>query len=107
VPAFNEYKVSDIKPAIEVAIKEKLEETDAIANNPQAPNFENTIAALERSGKTLSRVMAVFGIYSSNMNSAEFEPIETEMTPQIYAVSNKVYQNKKLFQRIEKNISFT
>jgi peptidyl-dipeptidase Dcp len=102
VPAFDEYKISEIKPAIEAAIKEKLEETDAIANNPQAANFENTIASLERSGKALSRVMAVFGIYSSNMNNAEFEPIETEMTPEIYAVSNKVFQNKKLFQRIEK-----
>ncbi len=102
VPAFNEYKISNIKPAIEIAIKEKLDEIDAIANNAQTPNFENTILELERSGKTLSRVMAVFGIYSSNMNSAEFEPIETEMTPLIYAVSNKVFQNKKLFQRIEK-----
>lgn len=102
VPAFNEYKIPDIKPAIEAAIKEKLEETDAIANNKQVPTFENTIVSLERSGKTLSRVMAVFGIYSSNLNSSEFEPIETEMTPQIYAVSNKVFQNKKLFERIEK-----
>ncbi len=101
VPAFPDYKIADIKPALEMAIKEKLDETDAIANNKQAPTFENTIAALELSGQTISRVMAVFGIYSSNMNTPEFEPVETEMMPKIYDVSNKIYQNSKLFQRIE------
>ena len=102
VPAFNTYSVADIKPALEAAIQEKLNETEAIANNPQAATFKNTIAALELSGQTLSRVMTVFGIYSSNLNSPEFSQVETEMTPKIYAVSNKVYQNKKLFNRIEK-----
>ncbi|WP_223255417.1 hypothetical protein [Flavobacterium sp. LM4] len=48
VPAFNEYKVSDFKPAIEFAIQEKLNEIDAIATHPKAPTFDNTIAALER-----------------------------------------------------------
>ncbi|MFZ0596414.1 MAG: M3 family peptidase, partial [Flavobacterium sp.] len=46
VPAFNEYKVSDFKPAIQFAIQEKLSEIDAITNNPKAPTFDNTIAAL-------------------------------------------------------------
>ena len=56
VPAFNEYKVADFKPAIEFAIQEKLNEVDAIANNTKPATFENTIVALERSGETIDRI---------------------------------------------------
>jgi peptidyl-dipeptidase Dcp len=102
VPAFTDYKLKDLKPAIESAIKQKLGEIDAVANNKQHATFENTIVALEKAGKKLNQVYAVFGIYSSNMNSAEFEPIETEMTPKFSELSNKYYQNAKLFERISK-----
>lgn len=102
VPAFNEYKVSDIKAAVETSIQEKLQETDVIANNPKAPTFTNTVAALELTGKAFARIYAVYGIFSSNMNSPEFAPIETEMSPKISALNDKIFQNKKLFSRIEK-----
>ncbi len=101
VPAFDQYEIKDFKPAFEVAIQERLNEIDAIANNTNAPTFENTIVALERSGKTYSRIVSVFGIYSSNMNSPEFVPIENEMGPKMADLSSKMYQNKKLFVRIE------
>ena len=100
VPAFTDYKLQDLKPAIEFAIKEKLNEISKIANNPKPATFTNTIVALEKTGKRFSQVYAVFGIYSSNMNSPEFEPIETEMTPKMYELGNKIYQNAKLFARI-------
>lgn len=102
VPAFTDYKLSDLKPALEFAIQEKLNEIKKIANNPKPATFSNTIVALEKAGKRFSQVYAVFGIYSSNMNSPEFEPIETEMTPKVYDLSNKIYQNSKLFARISK-----
>lgn len=102
VPAFNEYKISDFKPAFEIAIQQKLNKIDAIANNPKLPTFDNTIAAMERSGKTYSRILSIFEIYGSNMNSPEFEPIETEISPKLAVLSSKMYQNKKLFLRIEK-----
>ncbi len=102
VPAFTEYKLKDFKPAIETAIREKLKEIDKIANNPKPPTFTNTIVAMEKTGKNLSQISTVFGIYGSNMNSPEFEPIETEMTPKFSELSNKIYQNSKLFARISK-----
>lgn len=101
VPAFNEYKISDFKPAMEFAMQEKLNEINAIANNPKPATFKNTIEALEKTGKKLSRVSAVYGIYSSNMNSPEFEPIENEMEPKLASISDKLYQNTKLFKRIQ------
>ncbi|WP_293871198.1 M3 family metallopeptidase [Flavobacterium sp.] len=102
VPAFADYKLKDLKPAIEIAIQEKLDEINKIANNPKPATFVNTIVALEKIGKTFNRVFAVFGIYSSNMNSPEFEPIESEMTPKFSELNNKYYQNAKLFARISK-----
>jgi peptidyl-dipeptidase Dcp len=100
VPAFADYKLKDLKPAIQTAIQEKLNEIEIIANNPKPATFENTIVAMEKSGKKLSQIKAVFDIYSSNMNSPEFEPIEAEMTPKFSEVNNKVFQNAKLFNRI-------
>ncbi|WP_246014011.1 hypothetical protein [Flavobacterium dankookense] len=100
VPAFNEYKINDLKPAIEVAIQEKLNEINAIATNPKPATFENTIVAMEKAGKKLTQTYAAFGIFSSNMSSPEFEPIEAEITPKFSELNNKIYQNAKLFQRI-------
>lgn len=102
IPAFADYKLTDLKPAIEFAIQEKLQEIDQVANNPEPPTFDNTIVALEKAGKKMSQVYAIFGIYSANMNSPEFEPIETEMTPKFSELNNKYYQNTKLFNRISK-----
>ena len=101
VPAFNEYKVSDFKEAIEFAIQEKLDQIDAIANNSEEISFENTIVALELCGKTLNRVQTVFGIYRSNLSSPEFNDIDTEMSPKLAVINNKMYQNAKLFSRIK------
>ncbi len=100
VPAFNDYKLNELKPAIEFAIQEKLKQVDKIANNPKPATFDNTIVAMEKAGKRLNEVYVIFGIYSSNLNSPEFEPIESEMTPKFSEVFNKVYQNGKLFKRI-------
>nr|WP_199001810.1 M3 family metallopeptidase [Flavobacterium sp. ASV13] len=101
VPAFNEYKVSDFKPALEFAIQEKLNEVDVIANNPKPATFENTIVAMERSGQTIERIMTVYGIYRSNLSSPEFSAIDRELSPKFSEFSDKINQNKKLFTRIE------
>ena len=97
VPAFNLYKIADLKPALEFAMQEKLDEVNAIANNTKPATFLNTIAALEKTGKKLNNVYAVYGIYSSNMNSPEFEPIEAEMEPKLAEISDKINQNPHLF----------
>ena len=101
VPAFDKIKVADFKPALEVAMAENLVEIAAIANNPQAPNFENTIAALERSGQTLTRVSTAYDVWSSTLNDAAFSAVETEMAPKLAAFSDQITQNTALFKRIE------
>ena len=101
VPDFTEYKISDFKPAIEFAIQEKLEELDAIADNAEKPTFENIIKALELSGEKLDRIHAVYGIYRSNLSTPEFNVVDTEMSPKLAEINDKLYQNEKLFLRIE------
>jgi peptidyl-dipeptidase Dcp len=60
-PPFDKIKDEDFQPAIEAGIAQQQHEIEAIANNPQAPTFDNTIVAMEKSGQLLDRVMAAFG----------------------------------------------
>ncbi|HEV7242681.1 MAG TPA: M3 family metallopeptidase [Thermoanaerobaculia bacterium] len=101
VPPFDQVRVEDFKPALEAAMAENLAEIDRIASNPEPPTFDNTIAAMERSGRTLDRVGTIYGIWSSSMNSPDFQPIEREMAPKLAAFSDQVTQNEALFRRIE------
>lgn len=101
VPPFDKVKVSDFKPAFEAAMAENLKEIDAIANNADAPTFENTIAALEHAGGTFNRLNIIYGIWSSTMNTGDFPAVQEELDPKIAAFADQITQNSKLFQRIE------
>ncbi|HEX6057377.1 MAG TPA: M3 family metallopeptidase, partial [Gemmatimonadaceae bacterium] len=101
VPPFDEVEVADFQPALEAAMRESLAEIDRIAGDPAPPTFDNTIAALERSGGTLDRVTAVYGVWSSTMKGPEFQAVERAMAPRLAEFSDKVFQNAALFRRIE------
>lgn len=101
LPAFDKVKIPDFKPAIEAAMEENLSEIEKITANTESPNFENTIAAMERSGQTLLRVQSIYGIWSSNMSDSLFQTVEKEMEPKLAAFSDKIMQNPALFKRIE------
>ena len=101
VPAFDKMDVNDIEKAIEVGMELNLTEIDSIVNSKEAPTFENTIAAMERSGAELDRVFTYYGIMSSNISSPEFREIQAKLAPKLSAFSSKIYQNKALFDRIK------
>ncbi len=101
VPAFDKVKVADFKPALEAAMAENLAEINAIANNPKPATFDNTIVALERSGGTLDRVQAEYGVWKTTLNDKTFGAVETEMAPKMAAFSDQISQNTALFKRIE------
>lgn len=100
VPPFDKVRLEDFKPAIEALMVEQLAEIQTIAENPDKPTFDNTIAALERSGQKLNRVMTIFGVWSSNLSSPEFQKIEQEMVPKLAALNDKIIQNPALFARV-------
>ena len=101
VPAFDKVKVSDFAAAAEEAMAKNLAEIDAITANPEAPTFENTIAALEDSGRMLTDYYTYYGIWGSNMSSPEFQQVETVLDTKLTAFGDKITQNEKLFARIE------
>ncbi|MBK9413746.1 MAG: M3 family metallopeptidase [Bacteroidetes bacterium] len=101
IPPLDKVKVADFKPALEMAMNEKLAEIEKIANNPEPASFENTIAALERSGQMYDRVITMFGIWSTSMNDEDFQKVDTEMAPKLSEFDDKIVQNEKLFKRIE------
>ncbi len=101
VPPFDKVKVAEIKPAVEEAMAVQLKEWDAIAANPAPANFENTLLALEKSGRELERAMAIYQVWASGKKTSEFKEIEREMAPKLSAFFDKFIQNGKLFKRIE------
>ncbi|MGC8988863.1 MAG: M3 family metallopeptidase [Verrucomicrobiia bacterium] len=101
VPPFDQVRVDQFKPAFDVAIEAYRAEIRAIAENPASPTFDNTIAELERSGRMLDRVKAVYDVWSSTMSTAEFRQVEQAMEPKLAALRDEVFQNEKLFRRIE------
>ena len=101
VPYFDKMDEKYIEQAMEVGMQAHLDEIDAIVTNPAAPSFENTVEALEASGKILDRVYPYYGIFSSNNATAAFQKIQQELAPKLSAYSSKIYQNEGLFQRIK------
>jgi peptidyl-dipeptidase Dcp len=101
VPPFDRVEISLFKPALEAAMAEQLAEIESITKNPAAPDFQNTIATLERSGRTLSRVSTIYGVWSSNMSNPDFQTVQREMAPRLAAFQDQISQNEALFKRIE------
>ena len=101
VPAFDRVEVAAFKPALEEGMAEQLAEIESIAKDPAAPTFENTIAALERAGRKLNRVTAVYAVWASTMASPDFQGVQREMAPKLAAFNDKITQNEALFKRIE------
>ena len=99
-PPFDKVKVVDFKPAIEAGMAEQLAEVDKIAKDPAPPTFENTIAAMERTGRGLDRATSVYGVWSSTMSGPEFQAVEREMAPKLAAFFDQITQNEALFKRI-------
>ena len=101
VPPFDRVQVAQFKPALEAGMAENLVEVDRIAKDPAAPTFDNTIAALERAGRTFDRVQTIYGVFGSTMNGPEFQVVQREMAPRLAAFGDQITQNEALFKRIE------
>jgi peptidyl-dipeptidase Dcp len=101
VPPFDRVQIPLFKPALEAAMAEQLSEVQRIASDPAPPDFENTIAALERSGRTLNRVGTLYGVWAATMSSPEYQAVQREMAPRLAAFNDQINQNEALFKRIE------
>ena len=101
VPPFDKIKIEHYMPAFIEGIRQDSLEIEAIANNPEAPTFANTIEALENSGAVLDRVAGVFfNIYSADTND-DLDEIAEKVSPLMTEHSDNVLLNTKLFARVK------
>jgi len=99
-PPFDKIKDQDYRPAIEAGMAEQLQETDKIAANPAAPTFENTLVAMERSGRLLTRALAAFNAVTQANVNPTLQAAKTALAPKLAAHSDAIRLNKKLFERL-------
>ncbi|MCB9013928.1 MAG: M3 family metallopeptidase [Bacteroidales bacterium] len=101
VPPFAEIKLEDFAPAIREGIKVQEAEIEDIINNKEAPDFANTIVALEESGSLLNKVESVFDNLNSSLTSEDMQKIAEELSPALSAHSDAIRMNEKLFKRVQ------
>ena len=100
-PEFDKIKNEHYLPAFEAGIAEAKAEIDAIVANPEEPTFENTIEAMEFSGRTLNKVAGIFfNLQESNTNE-EMQAIAEKVSPMLTEYSMYVSLNDALFQRVK------
>ena len=101
VPPWDQVKPELFDEAIQFGIDEMKREYAAIANNPEAPTWENTIDAGEKAGQRLGNVLTLFGVMTSNMSTPEYEALDKAWSPKLSAAFDEIRLNPKLFQRLE------
>src|SRR5262245_16152367 len=100
MPPFDRIRSQHFLPAFAAALADNLKEVAALANERSTPSFQNTIEALERSGRQLDRVSSVFFNLSGTDTSPELQEIERRIAPRLAKHSMRIYQNAKLFKRV-------
>ena len=100
-PPFDKIKNAHYAPAFGKGMAEQLVEIEAIADQSDAPTFENTIVAMEKSGQLLDRVATVFYSLASAHTNDSLELVRSEMAPKLSAHSDQILLNSKLFERIK------
>ena len=100
VPPFDKIKNGHYKPAIEKGIADHAAEIDSIVANPDAPSFENVIAALDRSGELLKKAYAAFAQVKAADSNDELQAADLAIAPAVSAHYDDIYLNDKLFDKI-------
>ena len=100
-PDFNKIEVTDYMPAFDAAIAEKRENIKAIVERQDSATFENTIVALEESGRSLDRVCRVFFALTEADKTEEIGEIEKKVMPFLTELDNQNSFNSQLFERIK------
>jgi peptidyl-dipeptidase Dcp len=101
VPPWDAVRPELFPAAFEQALAEERLEIAAIANDPAPPTFANTIAAMQRSGRTRDRVTRLFSVMTSNMTTPEYQALDREWQPKLAAASDEIAFDQALFTRVE------
>lgn len=102
LPPFELIQTKHFEPAILEGIKEHQLEIEAIVDSKQAPTFENTIEAIENSGKLLNRVTTVFYNLTSADTNDSLQKLAQDLAPKLSEHSDNIKLNQKLFEKVKK-----
>ncbi|EJG2830372.1 dipeptidyl carboxypeptidase II [Salmonella enterica] len=100
-PRFDRIKDCHYRPAFDEGVRQKRVEIEAIVNHPAAPDFTNTLLALEQSGALLSRVTSVFFAMTAAHTNDELQRLDEAFSAELAALSNDIYLNSALFARVD------
>jgi peptidyl-dipeptidase Dcp len=101
LPPFDAIQVEHFEPALEAAMRDNLEEIERIASDAAPPTFDNTLAAQERAGRTMTRVSVLYNVWGGAMATPAFQAVERTMAPRLAEFSDRIMQNSALFKRVE------
>lgn len=101
LPRFTRFADTDYEPVFNRAMTEHAAEIDAIAGNPDEPDFTNTIKAMERAGKALSRVSSLFWNRAGAHTNEIFRDLERKIAPELSRHFSRIGQNAALFARVD------
>ncbi|HET9023974.1 MAG TPA: M3 family metallopeptidase [Burkholderiaceae bacterium] len=101
LPPFEQIRAEHFAPAFELAVREHDEEVAAIAAHPDAPTFENTVVAIDRSGRRLTRIEQVFFNLTASETSPALQAVERDVAPKLAAHESAIYLDARLFARFD------
>ncbi|QSX38615.1 M3 family metallopeptidase [Shewanella sedimentimangrovi] len=99
-PQFDKISNKDFLPAFEAGLEEHKQQIDSIINNADAPSFDNTMVAMEKTGATLTRSLKAFFSMSALMSTDEIQDLEGKIVPKLTEHTDNIYLNDKLFARV-------
>lgn len=100
-PQFDQIDVQHYRPAFDEGVRQKRAEIAGIVQNPQRPDFANTLLALEQSGALLTRVTSVFFAMTAAHTNDELQRLDEEFSAELASLANDIYLNSALFARVE------
>jgi peptidyl-dipeptidase Dcp len=100
-PPFDKIQDGDYQPAIEAGMAQQLAEIRAIADSTDAPTFENTLVAMEKSGRLLDRVLSVFHAVTGANTDPALQAVQAAEAPKLAAHNDAIYLDGRLYSRVE------
>ncbi|MGV3636448.1 MAG: dipeptidyl carboxypeptidase II, partial [Flavobacteriales bacterium] len=100
-PVFDKLQDSHYEPAIEAGMAKQLAEVEAIITHPEAPTFENTIVAMEKTGRDLTRASNIFFNLTGSATNDSLQAVKARLMPKLSAHNDAITLNTALFQRVK------
>lgn len=101
LPPFDRISDDHYLPALERGTAAQRDEVEAIATNPDPPTFDNTLVALERSGRLLRRVHSAFDMMAAAHTNPTVQQVEQEIAPKLAAHTDAIFLDSRLFARVQ------